>query len=79
MKQGDIALVVVVAFIAGIMSFIITGMIFGRPNDLKTEVEVVDPISAELTPVDTRYFNKDSINPTQIIRIGGGQDNGQPF
>lgn len=79
MKQGDIALVVVVAFIAGIMSFIITGMIFGRPSDLKTEVEVVDPISAELTPVDTRYFNKDSINPTQIIRIGGGQDNGQPF
>lgn len=79
MKQGDIALIVVVAFIAGIMSFIITGMIFGRPNDLKTEVEVVDPISAELTPVDTRYFNKDSINPTQIIRIGGGQDNGQPF
>lgn len=79
MKQGDIALVIIVAFIAGIMSFIITGMIFGKPTDLKTEVEKVEPITAEIPPADTRYFNADSINPTQIIRIGGEQDNSQPF
>lgn len=75
MKQKDIATIVVVALIAGIMSFVITGMVFGKQSELKTEVEVVEPISAELPEVDNRYFNENSINPTQIIRIGSNQNN----
>lgn len=47
MKQKDIILIVVIMIIAGIFSFIVSGMIFGKPADRKTQVEVVEPISAD--------------------------------
>ncbi len=78
MKQKDIALIVVIMFIAGIISYIVSGMIFGKPADRKTQVEVVEPISAEFPKVDERYFNKDSIDSTQLIQIGD-QNNQKPF
>ncbi len=78
MKQKDIALIIVIAFIAGIVSYIVSGMIFGKPSDAKTEVDIVEPISADFPPVDQRYFNANSINPTQLIQIGN-QNNTQPF
>lgn len=78
MKQKDIALIIVIAAISAVISYFVSGMLFSNPTDLKTEVEVVEPISAEMPPVDQRYFNKDSIDPTQLIQIGG-QDNKQPF
>lgn len=78
MKQKDIALIIVIAFISGIISFFVSGRLFSNPNNRKADVEVVEPISAEFTPIDQRYFNKNSINPTQLIQIGN-QNNQQPF
>ncbi len=78
MKQKDIILIVVIMIIAGIFSFIVSGMIFGKPADHKTQVEVVEPISADFPQVDQRYFNKDSIDSTQLIQIGD-QNNQKPF
>lgn len=78
MKQKDIALIIVIAFIAGIISYFISGMIFSKPAEMKTEVEVVEAISADFPQADQRYFNTNSINPTQLIQIGN-QNNQQPF
>lgn len=78
MKQKDVALIIVVAFISGIISVLISGKVFSKPANLKAEVDVVDPISANFPPIDQRYFNKNSINPTQLIQIGN-QNNQQPF
>lgn len=78
MKQKDIALIVVVIFLSGIMSFFVSKTLFASPKDLQSQVEVVEPISAEFKQPDTRYFSKDSINPTKPIIIGDGQ-NQQPF
>lgn len=78
MKQNDIILVIVVVFISAVASFFISNLVFGSPEENRVKVEVVEPISAEFAEVDTRYFNTKSINPTQLIQIGQG-DNQQPF
>ena len=78
MKQKDIILVIVVVFVSGVLALIISNFLITAPKNRQTEVEVVTPISTELTKPDSRYFNDKSINPTQNIQIGN-QDNNQPF
>jgi len=78
MKQKDIALIIVIVFVSGVLSFFVSNALFASPKDLQTEVEVVEPISAEFKTPDERYFNEKSINPTQPITIGDDQ-NEQPF
>jgi ABC-type maltose transport system permease subunit len=78
MKQKDIALIIIVIFISGIISYFLSSTFITTPKSRKTEVEVVEPISSQFTKPDERYFNANSINPTQQIQIGN-QDNQQPF
>jgi len=78
MKVKDIAVIAVVVFISGLLSYFISSALFGSPNNLKTQVEVVEPITANFPEPDSRYFNSNSVNPTQTITIGDGQ-NQQPF
>jgi hypothetical protein len=78
MKQKDIAIIVVVVFVSGLLSYFISNALFASPDKLQTEVEVVEPITADFPEPDTRYFSTNSINPTQTITIGDGQ-NQQPF
>lgn len=79
MKKNDLAILIVVAFIAGIFSFVISQYIFGG-TDKKLTAEVVDPISADASAfkVDTNVFNQNAINPTKLIQIGDGS-NTSPF
>lgn len=68
-KQQDIALLLVVAFISAVLSFFVSGALFSSPKNRNIKVEVVQPISAEFAEPDGRYFNENSVNPTQLIRI----------
>lgn len=79
MKQKDIALIIVVAFISVLFAVLLSKAIFNNANDRKLTAEVVTPITTEFnSDPDKRYFNQESIDPTQIIRIGGNS-NEQPF
>ncbi len=78
MKQKDIILIIVVVFVSGVLSFFVSNMLFTSPENRNTQVEVVEPIASDLPPIDQKYFNANSINPTQLIQIGN-QDNPQPF
>ncbi|HZM64562.1 MAG TPA: hypothetical protein VFB59_05500 [Candidatus Saccharimonadales bacterium] len=78
MKQKDIALILVMVFISGVLSFVISGQIFGSPKNREQKAEVVESITAEFPPPPAKYFNGRSINPTQLITIGGGT-NPNPF
>jgi hypothetical protein len=71
MKQKDIALILVVVFISAVASFVVSNMIFASPSNRQQQVEVVD------SP-DVRYFNNNSIDPTQLIQIGNN-NNTNPF
>lgn len=79
MKSRDILLLVVVGFFSGVVSIIASNFIFTSASNRDMTAEVVDPISSEFQRPDPNFFNQDSINPTQLIEIGGSDERRQPF
>lgn len=73
MKKQDITLIVAVVIFSSIISFVIAKLTITAPRNRQTEVEIVYPITSDFSAEDKRYFNEDSINPTQNISIGGSQ------
>lgn len=78
MKQKDLALIVVIAFVSAVISLFVSKAIFVSPKARQQQVEVVQPITADFPQPDTRYFNSNSIDPTQTITIGQN-NNTNPF
>jgi hypothetical protein len=78
MKQKDIALVLVVVFISVVVALVVSRVLFSSPKSRQQTAEVVDKISPEFALPSTRYFNADSVNPTQLIEIGNSS-NPNPF
>lgn len=77
MKQKDIITIAVVVFVSAIASFFITGKVIVASSGHQT-TPVVDVINSTFTEPDTNYFNKNSIDPTQLIHIGTST-NPNPF
>lgn len=69
MKQNDIAYILIIVFISGVLSIFLSGIIVGSPSREKQSVEVVEPITADFIQPSSDYFNDQSINPTKIIEI----------
>lgn len=78
MKRKDIILIAGIVFVTGLISYFISNLFFAPPKDRKEQVEVVQPISTEFNMPDDKYFNSNSIDPTQPITIGEN-NNQQPF
>ncbi|HSX05765.1 MAG TPA: hypothetical protein VLF69_04820 [Candidatus Saccharimonadales bacterium] len=78
MKQKDIALIVVIALISAVVSFIISGKLFVTPSNRAQKAEVVDVIDPTFKTPSSKYFNSSSIDPTQSSVIGG-DNNQNPF
>lgn len=78
MKQKDIALVLVMVFISAIVSFVVSRTVFGTPQNRQQTAEIVEEIRPEFSEPPVTYFNANSINPTQLITIGGSP-NPNPF
>ena len=78
MKRKDIAVIIVVAFLSAVLSFVISGKIFVTPANRQQGVEVVDKISTDFQLPDSRYFNATSINPTITAQLGT-DTNQNPF
>lgn len=78
MKQKDIAMIIVVVFISGVLSFLISDMLFGKPAERQQKAEVVDVITSDFSLPSDKYFNSNSIDPTQLIEIGD-TNNPNPF
>lgn len=78
MKQKDIALIVISALVSAIISFVVSNRVFVTPANRQQKVAVVDSISTQFTAPSSKYFNAQSINPTQVVPIGSGS-NQNPF
>lgn len=78
MKQRDITLFVMVGIVSLVASALFSNLVIRSPKNRSAQVEVVEPISSEFTEPDSKYFNEDSINPTQIIQIQDNK-NQKPF
>jgi hypothetical protein len=77
MKQKDLALIIVMVFIGAVFGVIASRLLFSQKAKEQT-VEVVEPISSDFPAPPSKYFNENSINPTQQIEIGGST-NPTPF
>ena len=78
MKQKDVAVIIVVAFISGIASFLISNKLFVSADSRQQQAEVVDPITASFQTPSKTYFNSSSIDPTQSSALGDSS-NTDPF
>lgn len=78
MKQKDILTIAVIVIISAVVSFVLSGLLISTPKNRQQQVEVVEKIGAEFTRPDAKYFNAQSINPTQKIQIGDST-NTKPF
>lgn len=78
MKKNDIAVLILIASISLVVSFLLVKTLFGEPASMQTKAESVEAISATLQEPPVKVFNKDAINPTVIIQIGD-PSNQQPF
>ncbi|MBX4197094.1 hypothetical protein KW801_00875 [Candidatus Saccharibacteria bacterium] len=85
MKQKDLLIVGITAFVAAIFSIVLSGVLFGSPKKNPIKVPVVDKISSTFPSPqnDDNYkvfFNDKALNPTQLIQIGGSNNtNTKPF
>ena len=66
------------AFVAAVISFLISGKLFSSSGDHAQQVETVDVITAEFITPDKKYFNKESVNPSALVEIGNN-NNPNPF
>lgn len=70
MKQKDIVSIIVVMFVSGALSLGISSVFISPPEKRITQVEVVEKITPDFPEPDKKYFNPQSLNPTQLITIG---------
>lgn len=73
MKNTDIAAVILIASLSMLAAYFIADALIGRPDSGSVKVRTIDPITADVTRPDPSVFNKDAINPTVEVIIGGQQ------
>ncbi len=77
MKQQDIAIVIIIVFVAGIASYFVSSK-FITPNKDKRVVYSVGAITSEFNVPPENVFNENAKNPTVRIRIAPNE-NEKPF
>ncbi|HEU4966211.1 MAG TPA: hypothetical protein VFT53_01890 [Candidatus Saccharimonadales bacterium] len=78
MKQKDIALILLIAGLSGVASYAISHFIFATPANRQQQVAVVSPVNTAFASPDPKYFNNQSIDPSELIVVGGS-NNANPF
>ena len=83
MKRKDLTALIVLAFVAAIISWVVAGMIFRTPADRQAEIPIVPELDTSFPDVKndpnyTLFLNPQAINPALPVQIGDSQ-NSNPF
>ena len=70
MKNTDIALVIMIALVATVISYFVGNALLGDPNEKVTSGEYMDVISSDVNDPDIESFNVDALNPTVEVYVG---------
>ncbi len=70
MKNTDIAMVILIAAISVVASYLIGNAILGDPNNRVENISYMDPISSDIEQPDLETFNPYTLNPTVEIYVG---------
>ena len=75
MKKGDIAMIVLIAGVSILVSFLIANQIsFLKPPEKGEDVQKINiKIDPAVTDPDTQLFTSEAINPTVKTVIGNGK------
>lgn len=71
MKRSDIAVIILIAFFCAGIAYVAASALIGRPSNTAVKVKTANKISATVDQPDKSIFNKDAINPTVEVEIGG--------
>ena len=78
MKQKDIALLILIAAISGVVSFVLSQYLFLTPQNTQQSVAIVDKITTDFATPSPTVFNATAIDPSKTIQVGSGS-NTNPF
>lgn len=78
MKKKDLTTMIAVAFFAVVFALVLSNLIFTPKSTKGLKAQKIDKIESAFEKPDKKYFNDESINPTQLIQIGDSP-NAQPF
>jgi hypothetical protein len=78
MKQKDLTLIIVIAFISAVVSFVVSTRLFVTPANRQQKVPTVDAIDSSFVKPSSKYFNAQSVNPAQQVQISNNA-NQNPF
>lgn len=78
MKKNDIAAIILIVAIAGVLSYFIANALIGAPENDPVQIENVTPIGSSFPTPDDRVFGTEAIDPTVEIE-GSGESAEQPF
>ncbi len=78
MKRKDMLSVIAAIIVAAVISFVVFSKLIFNGNDRNIKAETVEPITSDFKLPDTKIFNAEAIDPTQLIEIGPNANN-QPF
>jgi len=84
MKRTEMIRLVLIAIVAGLFSFVVSGALFSSPAKRTANVPVAQPLSTSFPDVTndpnySSFLNPNALDPTQPIQIGTGQQNTTPF
>jgi len=74
MKKSDIAMIILIVSISVLVSYFIAKSVIGDVTNQSVKVKTAEKISTDLAQPNTAVFNKDAINPTVEVTIGGSSD-----
>ena len=76
MRRKDLLTILVVVVLAGLFSLLIDKLLFSYNTD-RDSIKKLTPISSGFEPLDERFFNEQSINPTIRTVIGSADSDSQ--
>jgi hypothetical protein len=73
MKRTDLAALIFIASLSVLVAYFVASAVIGKPSAESVKVKTIAPISSTIDQPDPSIFNKDAINPTVEVTIGGSQ------
>lgn len=78
MKKTDIAMLVFVVALSGLVTYLIASALMGGSKQYSAQITEVEAISDMVVQPNSSVFNKEAINPAIQIKVGDSS-NQQPF
>ena len=78
MKKSDYAMIILIATLGVVTAYLLAiNLSFLRPPQDGVKVQTMEQISTEVAEPSEKIFNKDAINPTVEVVVGGDNDQRQ--